>query len=98
MKFYGRNIKYETLRLPKNFLSACWSAGFICPPAGRIPSFTEIDALEPFDQQELKISLIDRLLLSKAYESQMFNWWADHLQPKPMSWVRPTRSEWAFCM
>ena len=41
--------------------------------AGRIPSFTEIDALEPFDQQELKISLIDRLLLSKAYESGMFN-------------------------
>jgi hypothetical protein len=50
--------------------------------AGRIPSFTEIDALEPFDQQELKISLIDRLLLSKAYESQMFNWWADHLRAK----------------
>ena len=50
--------------------------------AGRIPSFPELNDLRPFDQAALKENLIDQLLLSKAYESQMFNWWADHLRAK----------------
>ena len=50
--------------------------------AGRIPSFPEIDSIQPFNQPTLKKDLIDELLLSKAYESQMFNWWADHLRAK----------------
>jgi hypothetical protein len=36
----------------------------------------------PFNKSELKQGLIDQLLESKAYQSQMFNWWADHLRAK----------------
>jgi len=50
--------------------------------AGRIPSYSEIKDIHPFNQPELKQVLIDKLLESKAYQSQMFNWWADHLRAK----------------
>ena len=50
--------------------------------AGRIPSYPELEKLTPFDQPDLKGKLIDQLLQSRAYESQMFNWWADHLRAK----------------
>jgi len=50
--------------------------------AGRIPSYPELEKLAPFDQPDLKKKLIDQLLQSRAYESQMFNWWADHLRAK----------------
>jgi len=50
--------------------------------AGRIPSYPELEELTPFDQTNLKEKLIDQLLQSRAYESQMFNWWADHLRAK----------------
>jgi hypothetical protein len=50
--------------------------------AGRIPSYPELEKLASFDQPNLKEKLIDQLLQSRAYESQMFNWWADHLRAK----------------
>ncbi len=50
--------------------------------AGRIPSYPELEALRPFEEPTLKTDLIDQLLLSQAYDSQMFNWWADHLRAK----------------
>jgi len=50
--------------------------------AGRIPSYPEIKEVYPNYKSELKQGLIDQLLESKAYQSQMFNWWADHLRAK----------------
>ena len=50
--------------------------------AGRIPSYPEIKEVYPHYKSELKQGLIDQLLESKAYQSQMFNWWADHLRAK----------------
>jgi len=48
--------------------------------AGRIPSYDETDAYLNNSSKDQKAMLIDSLLLSPAYDSQMFNWWADLLR------------------
>ncbi|MBT3637464.1 MAG: DUF1549 domain-containing protein, partial [Opitutae bacterium] len=48
--------------------------------AGRIPSYDETTAYLANESKEQKAMLIDSLLLSPAYDSQMFNWWADLLR------------------
>ncbi len=48
--------------------------------AGRIPSYDETTAYLANESDRQKSMLIDSLLLSPAYESQMFNWWADLLR------------------
>ena len=50
--------------------------------AGRIPTVGEYQQwLHPNDSLD-KEKLIDHLIISEAYASQMFNWWADHLRAK----------------
>ncbi|MEC8865386.1 MAG: DUF1549 domain-containing protein, partial [Verrucomicrobiota bacterium] len=48
--------------------------------AGRIPSFDETTAFFNHRSEDQKAMLVDYLLNSPAYESQMFNWWADLLR------------------
>ena len=48
--------------------------------AGRIPSYTETTSFLNDDSKDKKAKLIDYLLKSPAYDSQMFNWWADLLR------------------
>ena len=48
--------------------------------AGRIPSFDETTAFLNHRSEDQKAMLVDYLLNSPAYESQMFNWWADLLR------------------
>ena len=48
--------------------------------AGRIPSYDETTAYLANENDDQKSMLIDSLLLSPAYDSQMFNWWADLLR------------------
>ena len=48
--------------------------------AGRIPSYDETTAYLANESDRQKSMLIDSLLLSPAYQSQMFNWWADLLR------------------
>ncbi|MEL0004538.1 MAG: DUF1549 domain-containing protein, partial [Opitutales bacterium] len=47
--------------------------------AGRIPTVGEYQQWLGTNDSLDKEKLIDHLILSKAYSSQMFNWWADHL-------------------
>ena len=70
-----------TLLLRRIYLSA----------AGRIPSYSEMQEIAPFDQPEFKRNLIDRLIQSRAYDSQMFNWWADHLRAKTYIMGQPNQ-------
>ncbi len=48
--------------------------------AGRIPSYDETTAFLNNRSDDQKSMLIDYLLKSSAYDSQMFNWWADLLR------------------
>ena len=48
--------------------------------AGRIPSYAETTAFLKDGSKDKKAKLIDYLLKSPAYDSQMFNWWADLLR------------------
>ena len=48
--------------------------------AGRIPSYTETTSFLNDSSKNKKAKLIDYLLKSPAYDSQMFNWWADLLR------------------
>ena len=48
--------------------------------AGRIPSYAETTAFLKDGSKNKKAKLIDYLLKSPAYDSQMFNWWADLLR------------------
>ncbi len=48
--------------------------------AGRIPSFEETTAFLNNRNEDQVARLIDYLLVSPAYDSQMFNWWADLLR------------------
>lgn len=50
--------------------------------AGRIPSYLETTAFLKDGSKDKKAMLIDYLLTSPAYNSQMFNWWADLLRLK----------------
>ena len=50
--------------------------------AGRIPTVGEYQEWLQSDGSLNKEALIDHLILSEAYSSQMFNWWADHLRAK----------------
>ena len=50
--------------------------------AGRIPTLEEYQKWLKRTNSLEKEDLIDHLILSKAYSSQMFNWWADHLRAK----------------
>ena len=50
--------------------------------AGRIPTVDEYQKWLKSDGSLSKEVLIDYLIRSKAYASQMFNWWADHLRVK----------------
>ena len=65
--------KIETgLLIRRIFLSA----------AGRIPTVDEYQKWLKSDSSLNKEALIDHLIRSEAYSSQMFNWWADHLRAK----------------
>ena len=48
--------------------------------AGRIPSYAETTSFLNDGSKDKKAKLIDYLLKSPAYDSQMFNWWADLLR------------------
>jgi hypothetical protein len=47
---------------------------------GRIPSFNEINSFLTNQSGQKKAYLIDELIQSQGYKSQMFNWWADLLR------------------
>ena len=66
--------------------------------AGRIPTVEEYQNWLKSDYSFNKGALIDHLIRSKAYSSQMFNWWADHLRAKSYIMGKQTRLEQDFFM
>ena len=70
----------EKLRIPNDLDEGKFSRRLYLAIAGRIPSYDETTAYLNNESKDQKAMLVDSLLLSPAYESQMFNWWADLLR------------------
>ncbi len=70
----------ENLRIPNDLDEGKFSRRLYLAIAGRIPSYDETTAYLNNESKDQKAMLVDSLLLSPAYESQMFNWWADLLR------------------
>jgi len=70
----------KKVRIPDHLDSGKLARRIYLTVAGRIPSYDETSSYLSNESKEQKAMLIDSLLLSPAYESQMFNWWADLLR------------------
>ena len=70
----------EKVRIPTELDDGKLARRLFLAVAGRIPSYDETTAYLANENNGQKSMLIDSLLLSPAYESQMFNWWADLLR------------------
>jgi hypothetical protein len=70
----------EKVQVPKDLVEGKLARRIYLSVAGRIPSYDETTAYLNGESKDQKAMLIDSLLLSPAYDSQMFNWWADLLR------------------
>jgi len=75
-----RTHQKKKVRIPNNLDEGKLARRIYLAVAGRIPSYDETTAYLANESKEQKAMLIDSLLLSPAYDSQMFNWWADLLR------------------
>ena len=70
----------KKVRIPDHLEAGKLARRIYLTVAGRIPSYDETSSYLSNESKVQKAMLIDSLLLSPAYESQMFNWWADLLR------------------
>jgi len=78
----SKEHKERNLRIPQKLDEGLLLRRIFLAAAGRIPSSEEYDQWYDLGKKFKKHELVDHLIQSKAYTSQMFNWWADHLRAK----------------
>jgi len=78
----SKEHKERNLRIPQKLDEGLLLRRIFLAAAGRIPSSEEYDQWYDLGKKFKKLELVDHLIQSKAYTSQMFNWWADHLRAK----------------
>ena len=76
------NGTYEKhdVKVPKKLDDALFARRLYLKAAGRIPTHEELTSYLANSSDGRKGELIDQLVESSAFESQMFNWWADLLR------------------
>ncbi|MAL85110.1 MAG: hypothetical protein CMI23_01960 [Opitutae bacterium] len=76
------NGTYEKhdVKIPKKLDDALFARRLYLKVAGRIPTHEELTSYLASSSDGRKGELIDQLVESSAFESQMFNWWADLLR------------------
>ena len=76
------NGTYEKhdVKIPKKLDDALFARRLYLKVAGRIPTHEELTSYLANSSDGRKGELIDQLVESSAFESQMFNWWADLLR------------------
>jgi hypothetical protein len=79
-RILGKAHQKKKVRIPHHLDAGKLARRMYLTVAGRIPSYDETSSYLSNESKEQKAMLIDSLLLSPAYESQMFNWWADLLR------------------
>ena len=78
----SKEHKERNLRIPQKLDEGLLLRRIFLAAAGRIPNSEEYDQWYDLGKKFKKLELVDHLIQSKAYTSQMFNWWADHLRAK----------------
>lgn len=78
----SKEHKERNLRIPQKLDEGLLLRRIFLAAAGRIPNSEEYDQWYDLGKKFKKHELVDHLIQSKAYTSQMFNWWADHLRAK----------------
>lgn len=70
----------KKIELPKTLDESILARRIYLAISGRIPSYDEINSFVSDQSDQKKEYLIEELLHSPGYKSQMFNWWADLLR------------------
>jgi hypothetical protein len=70
----------KKIELPKTLDESILARRIYLAITGRIPSYNEINSFVSDQSDQKKEYLIEELLHSPGYKSQMFNWWADLLR------------------
>ena len=75
-----RSHRDKKIELPKTLDESILARRIYLAITGRIPSYDEINSFISDQSDQKKEYLIEELLHSPGYKSQMFNWWADLLR------------------
>ena len=70
----------KKIEVPEKTSEANFARRIFLKLAGRIPTYKEITSYLSNESKNKKSALIDKLVEAPAYQSQMFNWWADLLR------------------
>tara|TARA_Y200000002_G_C22594829_1_gene626845 strand:- start:528 stop:1088 length:561 start_codon:yes stop_codon:yes gene_type:complete len=74
--------KLHKVKVPEKIDDALLARRLYLKIAGRIPTHEEITSYLANRSESKKSQLVNELIGSSAYKSQMFNWWADLLRLK----------------
>jgi len=79
-KILNGTYEKHDVKVPKELDDALFARRLYLKAAGRIPTHEELTSYLANSSDGRKGELIDQLVESSAFESQMFNWWADLLR------------------
>ena len=78
----GSSYKKHSVKVPPKLDDAHFARRLYLKVAGRIPTHEELTSYLADTSKTKKTQLINQLVESSAFDSQMFNWWADLLRIK----------------
>ena len=81
-KILNNTYQKRKVKIPAKINEAALVRRLYLSLAGRIPTFKEINSYLSNTSDQKKSQLIEELTESSAYDSHMFNWWADLLRLK----------------
>ena len=79
-KILGSTYKKNDVKVPAKLDDALLARRLYLKAAGRIPTHEELSSYLGNSSKDKKNQLINQLVESSAFDSQMFNWWADLLR------------------
>ena len=79
-KILGSVNKKHNIKVPAKLDDSLFARRLYLKAAGRIPTHEELSSYLANSSKSKKNQLIDQLVESSAFDSQMFNWWADLLR------------------
>ena len=79
-KILESTYKHENVKIPAKLDDALFARRLYLKAAGRIPTHEELTSYLSNSSKNKKDLLVNQLVESSAFDSQMFNWWADLLR------------------
>jgi hypothetical protein len=79
-KILESTYKQENVKVPAKLDDALFARRLYLKAAGRIPTLEELTSYLSNSSKNKKDQLVNQLVESSAFDSQMFNWWADLLR------------------